>query len=459
MIASGSPTRAPASRSSSTTRSPRLLHRLARELGVPLPRRRIGRVPVGRVGDEPAVATQDAARRELQLAPPDDVGDVAERADHRDAGALVGLGEAVREDGHAHAEQRRGDLGAEARLEPLVVGVGDERHARRDELGAGRVDEDVVVAVGAAEAEPVVRARLLPVLELGLRDRSAVVDVPERRGLRLVRLATDEHAQERALRHPLGALADRRVRERPVDGERRAGATCPRTPARRSRSAARTARRSSAARSGSPASPASRAARSRGRTAASGRSGPRRSSGPGARWPGRCRPTPSGRRPRGPACAGSGPARRSGRTRTPSPCGATRSPSAAACRRRRSRRGPCCGRTRRCPRRPSARSTCPRGRRARASPGRVTRSRPQCTERPVRAQAERRCVGLASPVMRVGVTRSSTTRRSITHARRRCGSAGRTSPRAAPLRGWPAARGRRCRASAPRRRRPRARRR
>ena len=37
--------------------------------------------------------------------------------------------------------------------------------------------------------------------------------------------------------------------------------------------------------------------------------------------------------------------------------------------------------------------------------------------------------------------------------------AGRTSRRAAPLRGWPAARGRRCRASAPRRRRPRARRR
>ena len=93
----------------------------------------------------------------------------------------------------------------------------DQRHARRDQLRPGRLDDDVGLAVDPAEAHPVRRPRLLPVFELRLRDRGAVVDVPQRGRLRLVRLAPGEVPEERALRHALGALTDRRVDQRPVD--------------------------------------------------------------------------------------------------------------------------------------------------------------------------------------------------------------------------------------------------
>ena len=48
----------------------------------------------------------DHARGQPELPPPDDVGDVAERADLRGAGPLLGVGELVRDDRHGHAEQR-----------------------------------------------------------------------------------------------------------------------------------------------------------------------------------------------------------------------------------------------------------------------------------------------------------------------------------------------------------------
>ena len=76
----------------------RLLRGLARELGV-------ARVGLGR-RRRPSRGARRARRpsrpdhvagRQLQLAPPHDVGGVAEGADHRDAGALLGVGERVRE--------------------------------------------------------------------------------------------------------------------------------------------------------------------------------------------------------------------------------------------------------------------------------------------------------------------------------------------------------------------------
>ena len=75
-----------------------------------------------------------------------------------------------------------------------------------------------------------------------------------------------------------------------------------------------------------------RAARTRTGTAATGRSARRRSSAPGAPWPGRCRPSPSGRRRPCPASAGTGRWCRCGCSRRPCPCGASPTPSAAACR-------------------------------------------------------------------------------------------------------------------------------
>ncbi len=105
----------------------------------------------------------------------------------------------VREHRHLDVEERGAHGGAEERLVALVVGMRDEGHAGGEQLGAGRLDVDVAAAVGLVEGDAVVGAGLVAVLELGLRDRGAEVDVPEGRGERLVGLAALEVAQEREL--------------------------------------------------------------------------------------------------------------------------------------------------------------------------------------------------------------------------------------------------------------------
>ena len=175
-------------------------------------------VDVGRgVGEDPTVASDDRPELQVQLAPPGDVAGVAERADHGDAGALVGLGELVGEHGHLDAVERSANRGAEERLVPLVVGVGDERHAGGEQLGAGRVDLDRTVAVGPWEGDLVIGARPLAVLHLGLGDGGAEVDVPHRRRFLAVGLAAGDVAQERPLAGAARALVDRGVLQRPVD--------------------------------------------------------------------------------------------------------------------------------------------------------------------------------------------------------------------------------------------------
>ena len=91
------------------------------------------------------------------------------------------------------AEQRRVHGGAEAVPVAVVVGMGDDRDAGGEQLGAGRLDGDVV------EHEPVVGARQLPVLDLGLGDRGAEVDVPVGRRLGQVGDAVAELAEEHTL--------------------------------------------------------------------------------------------------------------------------------------------------------------------------------------------------------------------------------------------------------------------
>ena len=195
-----------------------LLHRLARELRVAVGRGGIDAAPpLGRRRQHPPVATEHVAHRQLQLAPPHDVGGVAEGADHRDAGALVRIRERMGDHRDRHAEQRSAHRVPEAVGVSGVVGVGDQRDARRQQLGTRRLDHEVGLPVGAVEREPVVRARHLAVLELGLRDRGAVVDVPEGGRLRRVGLAAGQHAEERALRRPARDLTDGRVRHLPVD--------------------------------------------------------------------------------------------------------------------------------------------------------------------------------------------------------------------------------------------------
>ncbi len=154
--------------------------------------RRIGRFPPGVTEGhrlERAVGLDDRAHRQLQLAPPDDVGDVAKGADHGCAGSLLGVRQRMGFHRDADAEHRRDHLGAEQRLIARIVRVRDDRHARRDQLGTRRIDLDVAAAVRLLEADLVVRARLLAVLELGLRDRRPEVDIPQRRRFDLVGIA------------------------------------------------------------------------------------------------------------------------------------------------------------------------------------------------------------------------------------------------------------------------------
>jgi hypothetical protein len=185
-------------------------HRLAGQLRVRL-RGHVRR----RVGQDPAVPADHRPRGQLQLPPPGDVVEVAEGADHRDARALVRLGEAVRDHGHLDAEDRRPHGRAEQPLVALVVGVRDQRDAGRDQLGPGGLDEDW--AVRGVEGDPVVGARALPVLQFGLGDRGAERDVPEGRRLLGVGLSSGEVVQEHPLCGGAGGFGDRPVDVRPVD--------------------------------------------------------------------------------------------------------------------------------------------------------------------------------------------------------------------------------------------------
>ena len=201
---------------------PRFVRGIPRELVVALLGAcRVGRFPSrGAPGQrlERAVGKNDRTHRERQLAPPRDVGDVAERADHRDAAPLLRIRQRVRFHRDPDAKERRDDLAPEQRPISLVVGMGHERDACRDQLGTGRLDLDEA-AGRPPEPDPVVGARLVPVLELGLCHRGAEVHVPQRRRLELVGETALEQSQERRLRHALRLAIDRLIGLPPVDRE------------------------------------------------------------------------------------------------------------------------------------------------------------------------------------------------------------------------------------------------
>jgi hypothetical protein len=199
-----------------------------------LGRRQIGELVVGRLRSrrvarfptriapchrtQRAVGHDERAHRQRQLPPPGHVGEIAERADHGDATALFRIRKRVGFDRHRHAEERRHHLGPEERLVPLVVWMCDERDARRHELRPRGLDLHGA-AVRPPEPQPVIRARLLAILELGLGDRGAEVDVPQRRRFELVDDAACQQPQERGLRDLLRAPVDRGVGTGPVHRE------------------------------------------------------------------------------------------------------------------------------------------------------------------------------------------------------------------------------------------------
>ena len=109
--------------------------------------RRRPAVAAPRHGPQRAVRLDDRAHRQRQLAPPDHVGQVAERADHRDAGAL--FRDRPADAGERAPARRSSGVStslAEQRLVARVVGMRDERHARRNQLRARRVDLDRAAA-------------------------------------------------------------------------------------------------------------------------------------------------------------------------------------------------------------------------------------------------------------------------------------------------------------------------
>ncbi len=173
-----------------------------------------GRAP-GHVEQAP-VGAQHRSHRQLELPPPHDVGQIAERAHHHEARALLALDRRVRHHRHARAEQRREHLVADELRVALVVGVGEQGDAGGDQLRAGGLDERVRAAVDGAEAHAMHRARALAVLELGLRDGGLEVDVPERGRLELVGLAARQQPEKGPLRDAPRERPDRRVRARPV---------------------------------------------------------------------------------------------------------------------------------------------------------------------------------------------------------------------------------------------------
>ena len=98
----------------------------------------------------------------------------------------------------------------------LVLGMGHQGHAGGQQLGPGGLDVDGAVVAGPGEPQPVVGARELPVLELGLGHRGPEVDVPQGGGGALGHLAPPGQAEEAALGDPLGLLGDGGIGVRPV---------------------------------------------------------------------------------------------------------------------------------------------------------------------------------------------------------------------------------------------------
>ena len=148
-----------------------------------------GRVldPVRGIHHDTAVALDDRAGGQLQVAPPLDVGYITERTAHGDTGTLVHFGGRVRQNRHLDLEQRGVDVLAEVLLVAFVVRVGDQRGAGRQQFGAGGLDVDRG-AILKAEGHLVVEAGVFARFELGLGHGGLEGHVPQAGGVLLVGL-------------------------------------------------------------------------------------------------------------------------------------------------------------------------------------------------------------------------------------------------------------------------------
>ena len=220
VIGFGSPTMSPDSVSSSTMRVC-ACETVRPAISVQGP---FGGDALRRVLDDAAVTADDRAHRQPELAPPDDVGGVTERADHRDARPLLGIGELVCDDRDLDVEQRRAH-GA-CRRAACSARRRDGRRARRTRRSARD---------GSSRCRPARRRRCggTPMRWYAPgRSRSSssacATDVLKSTSHSVGRLGemgvpSRSSREERSLRGAPSLRADRRVGLAPVDREAHAG--------------------------------------------------------------------------------------------------------------------------------------------------------------------------------------------------------------------------------------------
>ena len=99
-----------------------------------------------------------------------------------------------------------------------VFGMGHDGDAGTEQLGTRRRDHELSPALNR-KADVVVRALELAILDLGLGDGRAIVDVPHHGRQALVGLTLTYQIEKGALRDPSTVLIDGGVLQAPVDGK------------------------------------------------------------------------------------------------------------------------------------------------------------------------------------------------------------------------------------------------
>ena len=169
-------------------------------------------------GSNLPVRLNDSPDRQPEPAPPGDVRDVAERGDHRDAGALFSIGEAAR---GAARERRRAASRPLSRRAPDIAdrGMGDERDARR-KARVCRIDLNLdpvkpAPSLSRRDRNPMVGAWLFPISSSACA--TAVRKSTSRRVGASAGSQAHDRPAERQLGKPLRPPADYRVGHRPVN--------------------------------------------------------------------------------------------------------------------------------------------------------------------------------------------------------------------------------------------------
>ena len=129
--------------------------------------------------DQTTIARNDCSHVQLQFAPPNDVGEVTKRAAHCDASAFVDLSKWMCKYWHFNIEEGSAHRGTKERFVPLIIGVCNDRDARRQQFRASCINKYVAAAIRFMERNGVIRARTFTIFKFCLSYCSAKVNVPQ----------------------------------------------------------------------------------------------------------------------------------------------------------------------------------------------------------------------------------------------------------------------------------------